>query len=341
VITVDTHTTLSGIEALRPDWQALWSTCDATPFQSPSWLLPWYRHLCFGQPLVVTIRHDGQLICLAPFVISEGVVYLAGTGVSDYLDVLFDENDSNAAWSALLQALRDIPGEVQRIDWQQLRADSPTLRLIRTPDEESDQNSAEVPEITPGELCPQLSFTKGGDWQIPEPFLKKLEYEERRLQRAGRIVMERGDAISFDRLFGALLRLHGTLWSARGHTGVLNDTAVQRFHEDAAHRLLAANMLRLYGLQIDGAVAACFYGFKHRSRTYYYLGGFDPAYARLSVGNQLVWHAIKQAAAEGETTFDFLRGREPYKYRWGAIDQPTYRWQLSELPAVCLSKSET
>ncbi|WP_082637456.1 hypothetical protein [Bradyrhizobium retamae] len=29
-------------------------------------------------------------------------------------------------------------------------------------------------------------------------------------------------------------------------------------------------------------------------------------------------HAIIEAAREGARTFHFLRGREPYKYEWGA-----------------------
>jgi CelD/BcsL family acetyltransferase involved in cellulose biosynthesis len=36
-------------------------------------------------------------------------------------------------------------------------------------------------------------------------------------------------------------------------------------------------------------------------------------------------HAIEAAKAEGAASFDFLRGREPYKYAWGARDQPKVR----------------
>jgi CelD/BcsL family acetyltransferase involved in cellulose biosynthesis len=31
---------------------------------------------------------------------------------------------------------------------------------------------------------------------------------------------------------------------------------------------------------------------------------------------------VEQALAEGALAFDFLRGAESYKYRWGAEDQP-------------------
>src|SRR5205807_436927 len=58
---------------------------------------------------------------------------------------------------------------------------------------------------------------------------------------------------------------------------------------------------------------------------YYYLGGFDPELARRSVGTLLTARAIETAVADGCREFDFLRGREPYKYRWGCIDRPHFR----------------
>jgi CelD/BcsL family acetyltransferase involved in cellulose biosynthesis len=34
---------------------------------------------------------------------------------------------------------------------------------------------------------------------------------------------------------------------------------------------------------------------------------------------------ISRALAEGVRQFDFLRGDEPYKYEWGAHDEPIQR----------------
>ena len=59
----------------------------------------------------------------------------------------------------------------------------------------------------------------------------------------------------------------------------------------------------------------------HGTRAYAYLGGFDPDFARESPGTILMADAIERAAARGCTTFNFLRGREAYKYEWGAVDR--------------------
>src|SRR5205085_8553986 len=125
--------------------------------------------------------------------------------------------------------------------------------------------------------------------------------------------------------FEGFLVLHRARWNARGETGVLGDKAIQEFHRDAAWSLLCRGMLRLYGLRIDGHLAAALYGFADHRRAYYYLSGFDPLYARMSPGFLIVGHAIQHAFTEGLREFDFLRGREPYKYDWGATDELSYR----------------
>jgi len=42
----------------------------------------------------------------------------------------------------------------------------------------------------------------------------------------------------------------------------------------------------------------------------------------------MIGHAIEEAVRAGASEFDFLRGKEAYKYKWGAKDRPTYRCVL-------------
>jgi CelD/BcsL family acetyltransferase involved in cellulose biosynthesis len=53
-----------------------------------------------------------------------------------------------------------------------------------------------------------------------------------------------------------------------------------------------------------------------------YNSSFDPTLAALAPGMVLITELIEQAAEEGCATFDLLRGDEPYKYRFGAVDRP-------------------
>jgi CelD/BcsL family acetyltransferase involved in cellulose biosynthesis len=103
---------------------------------------------------------------------------------------------------------------------------------------------------------------------------------------------------------------------------VLVDERVRAFHRDAASGLERAGLLRLYLLRIAGRAAAAYYGFQAKRRSYAYLGGMDPAFAHASPGSLLLAHAMAEAASEGSTCFDFLRGAEAYKRDWGASQAP-------------------
>jgi len=95
--------------------------------------------------------------------------------------------------------------------------------------------------------------------------------------------------------------------------------------------LLSYGALRMYALRVRDQFIAAFYGFRQGDRTYYYLSGFDPDFRQYSPGALLVAHAITEAIRERAKEFDFLRGREDYKYRWGAVDQIIYRKRLRKL----------
>jgi CelD/BcsL family acetyltransferase involved in cellulose biosynthesis len=46
----------------------------------------------------------------------------------------------------------------------------------------------------------------------------------------------------------------------------------------------------------------------------------------------MIWHAMAEGIREGMTAFDFLRGAEEYKYRWGAKDRVNRRrvWRAEQ-----------
>jgi CelD/BcsL family acetyltransferase involved in cellulose biosynthesis len=68
-----------------------------------------------------------------------------------------------------------------------------------------------------------------------------------------------------------------------------------------------------------------------KGRAYSYLSGFDPEFGGISPGTLAVGHAIRHAMGEGAREFDFLRGRERFKYFWGARDRPCYGRMLNRV----------
>lgn len=331
-VTVEAVTTTASLERLRTEWFELWTRVpSARPFQSPQWLIPWWRHIGRGELRVLTLRAEGdRLVGLVPLYIyteSGGAVrtlFPLGVATTDYLDPLLEPAWEERGAAAVLDHIATQQEQWDTCDFPQLRAGSPLLRCP-PPEGWTDQ-------VCDGEPCPVLALPGSVEELpgcVPARMLQNLRYYRRRADRAGRWHIEAADPDNLEELCDALFRLHRARWSARGLPGVLDDRAVQLWHREALPLLLSAGTLRMDGLRLDGRIIAVFYGLADRERpgrkTYYYLGGFDPEFERLSPGTLLIGHAVERATREGCAAFDFLRGRESYKRLWGATETTIYR----------------
>ena len=319
------------LEALRPEWEALWAHCPgATPFQWPAWLVAWWRHFTPGALFSVAVRRAGRLVAVAPFYIEAGAqgrrILPIGISLSDYLDVLIDPACGEPAGCAVVARL---VAEARRWDGWDLEDLAPGAAAFGLPCPggctEAASDSHTAPVLALPAAVDALSEC------IPARKLRKLRMARNRAARRGAVTLVRADESDMDELLDRLFALHRARWENRGEPGgVLSDARVEHFQREVAPDLLAAGMLRLYALRIDGHVIGAYYGLAHGARAYAYLGGFDPDYAFESPGTILIGHAIEEAVREGAREFHFLRGPESYKYEWGAVDRwnrrRAFRW---------------
>jgi CelD/BcsL family acetyltransferase involved in cellulose biosynthesis len=300
-------------------WEHLWRRSEtATPFQSPAWLLPWWRHFQPGHLFAIAAWRSGELVGLAPFYQEDGPMgrrlLPVGISVSDHHDVLVDPADAQEVGAALVREALLRSDAWDRWEWEELLPDAAALTLSFAP-------QCRV-EAAAQSACPVLQLT--GDTLagcVPVRKRRDVSQARNRARRRGPFHVEQTGEDNLERALDHLFRLHARRWETRGEAGVFADGRVRSFHRDAAAGLLAEGLLRLYVLRIAGCVAAVFYGFCHRARMYGYLTGLDPAFEYESPGVIIIAHAIEQALAEGVQEFHFLRGREAYKYRWGAVDR--------------------
>jgi CelD/BcsL family acetyltransferase involved in cellulose biosynthesis len=323
--------TREALDALRPEWEALWSSVqDRTPFQHPAWLLPWWDVFGRGALRVLLLREDGILTGLAPLYISPDCeLRLLGAGVSDYLDALAAPGAERN-----LAAAVSIELESSRADWSfcgfdNLRERSPLLHVDAPSDAAANTASTDP--------CPFVRLPDRIDEladRIAPKLASHLRYSRRRAERLGGLTIEQASDEELQEALTALFALHGTRWAEKGQAGVLSDAHVRRFHRRAAAALQAAGLLRLSVLRIGTRVAAVHYGLRAGDRAFFYLGGFDPEFGALSVGSLAIAAAMERAIEGGASTFDFLAGREPYKYRWGAVDRPRSCRHLTRADSV-------
>lgn len=323
-------TTFESLEALRGPWAQLWTRCHAAgPLQMPEWLVPWWKYLRPGELWTLAVRRNGRLVGLVPLFLQHdqqrgrNTLLLLGTGNTDYLDVLLEPGSATQSLTAAVDYLACRHHRWQIAEFHNLDRASPLLTM--EPPQTLSTHAAD------GEVCPGLTLPETVESLakvVPKRQWQKLQYYRRRAVRMATVFVETARVDNLDAMLGELFRLHGARWSWRGLPGVLADEAVRAFHHEAASGFLQHGMLRLYALRFDDRVVAILYGFACRKRTYYYLGGFEPEVRHFSPGMLLVGHAIEEAVREGSREFDFLRGREAYKYDWGAQDRPTYRVRI-------------
>ncbi|MGZ5123090.1 MAG: GNAT family N-acetyltransferase [Burkholderiales bacterium] len=323
----------NALQRLTSDWHDLWNRCStATPFQSPDWLLAWWKHFGHGRLHVLALRRESRIVALAPFFVTldrhthTRKLLLIGTGVTDYLDVLVEDGRARTASQAFFKHLATAGGEWDECDFQELRTCSLLL--------ERDADSGYAAKVEAQQRCPVLSLpTYAADLKrcMSPRLYKNFHRYPRTMARHGRVQIDHADDGSFEELMSALIGLHQARWTNRGMHGVLCDPNVQQFHRAAARGLLSRGALRLYALRLDGRIIGGYYGFHHAGRAYAYLGGFDPEFEKYSPGTVLIGHAIEEAIGEHAREFDFLRGCEAYKYAWGASDRVNYRKTLTNV----------
>ncbi len=137
-----------------------------------------------------------------------------------------------------------------------------------------------------------------------------------------------------DQLLAALFELHAR-GRPEGSAGSFGAEQVD------LHRRLAASAEEGRGpaavvARREDRIAGVLYGFWWGQTFAAYQSGWDRTYAKNGLGNVLILHALEFAAGHGAATFDFLRGTEPYKYRFGAHDRWDRTWLVPRGPAGAL-----
>ncbi len=317
---------VGALDALRGEWDALLERSpSATLYQTWEWNEAWWRCHGRGKRLhLITVRDEGAaLVGIAPLYVSLHLgtpmrrLAFVGTGAADYLDIVAAEGLEVQVCAAVLERIA-ASRCFDMADLQQLRPGS----ALRTA-----AGDAAFPEALRARLsaheqepCPGLLLADTWD-QVAAGLGKKMRtnigYYERLITRSfDAVEVSIAGEAEIDEGMRALFDLHRARWRSRMMPGVLASARTQAFHTEIARRFHARGALRLHLMRLDGRIASALYCYRFRDRYYYYLGGFDPELGKFSLGTVLTAHAIRQAVAEGCRLFDFLRGAEPYKYRW-------------------------
>ena len=310
-------------EAIEKEWdEILPRSVTNTIFVTPLWQKTWWRHFGAGQELYLfTVKDGAELLGIAPLMLENGTLsFVGGTDLFDYHDFLVPPGSEARFYEVLYEHLLTL-------DWRQLELtsvpqDSPTLSILPAVAEKSGATVESAEE----DVAPLVELA--GTWDGYLAGLRKKDRHELRRK------MRRLDAADSARQYTCenpetlpdgmrdFFRLHRAS-SAEKHAFMTPER--ERFFLDVAIELASQGRFKLYFLEVDGIRVASCICFDYGDSYLLYNSGYEPSYASLSVGLINKALCIQDAIEKGKRSFEFLRGRERYKYNLGGKDQAIYK----------------
>jgi len=344
--------------ALSQSWERLTQLSKARIYQTFDWQWTWWSHFGSGLDLhIIALRHNGEIIGLAPFCVETGSVWgvpyrrclkLVGCNirikepsgipvtydVSDYLDIIIHPGYIGPALESIAQYLRDHLSEYDAIEFTNVPDESLIMKALVPRLKESGFRIL----ASRADVCPRLKVPSS-----IEAYLQSLGPNVRRRLLQAKTAANGGGLFTIERAEGPALwpgsvrelaALHQQRWNRIGYPGLFYDARFGRFINDVVGRMQGRGRVWLKIATSGGKTVAVRLGFCFNDAFYDYLSGFDdqsPA-AKRRPGIALLLSMIEDARGLNAETVDFLRGDEAYKFEMSS--EAAHNWKVTAfLPA--------
>lgn len=321
-------------------WNALVEQSIAdTPFSRYEYLSEWWKTLGGGEwsveegsrpPVLVLVSatENDQLVGIAPLFLAEydgqrALMLVGSIEISDYLDLIVREADLARFVSGLFDFLfSSFQDRWSALDWYNLPDSSPTLAALKAEAERRGWTHYE--EI----YRPTPRIALSGSF---EEYLSRIDKKQRHeIRRKMRRAAESEKNVQFQIVNGkenidaeidAFLDL------------MVHDPGKAEFLQPAMREQMTVTIqnahkhgyLWLAFLEIDGTRTAASLNFDYRNKLWGYNSGVSNEHRELSPGWVLLAHTIQWCCDNGRYEFDFMRGDEEYKYRFGGENKYVMR----------------
>ncbi len=316
------YTDSNAFEQLAPEWDDLVERSVNAPFfMRHTYQSVWWKYLGNDDLLLITIRTDeGQLVGLAPLYAKTNqagqreLTFVGCVDVSDYLDLIVDADYVDEVYQALLDSL-------SQLSWDKMYLCSLSHKsLTHSRFVEAVNERGWRTQVREQDVCPVI--TLADSWDDYLAGIKKKQRHE--IKRKMRKIENEADtrwyvvesAAEIDEAMDKFIELHQK--STQDKEDFWSDNLIG-FFKDVACQLAKEGWLKLYFIEVNGSDAAAMLCFDYHNEFLLYNSGYDPEqFAHLSPGNVLTSYTIQHAIELGRSRYDFLRGDEVYKFRFGA-----------------------
>lgn len=315
---------------LAAEWNALLrESHNNVPFLTYEFQRAWWDHLGGGEwqaaELNILVGRDpqGKLIGIAPLFATQikgrkVLQFIGSHEIADFLDLIVRPQDHSAFGQAVLQYLSEHNNDWQRIELYNLLDSSLTTQTLRSLSVASQLNF-ELEALQPS---PYIEVPASFEDYVDSLEAKQAHELRRKLRRAERnpepIAMEIvEDATQLDKALDDFF----ALMAQEAEKAAFLRPAMRAQMDTIARAAFAAGWLQLAFLKCGHTRIAGYMNFDYDNCIWAYNAGFANEYAHLSPGWVMLAEMIKWSSAHGRKIFDFMRGDEEYKYRFGGKDR--------------------
>lgn len=331
--------TAEALHALQEDWNRLLEVSPVhVPFLRHEYQEIWWQTRGGGEwpeaeLAVVTARQEGALVGIAPLFSAANrenkpaLMLLGSIEISDYLDILARPEYLDEFASGLLDFIGELGSPSwQVLDWYNLLETSPTLPALESA-------ARQRGWAYQAEACYHAPYIKiPGDWDAYLAAIDKKQRHEirrkmRRLETAG--VPSRWYIVDDPAQLDAEIQAFLDLMAMDPEKAAFLTPPMRTQMQTLLRCAFEEDCLQLAFLEIDGKKAAAYYNFDYLNTIWVYNSGLDPAFREYSPGWVLLGYLLQWANENQRREFDFLRGQEDYKYRFGAVDRLVMRARVT------------
>ena len=282
-----------------------------------------------------TIRHGAELplTSVAP---DAKTIFFGASYHADYATILGAPADLPAIADALVAGFAseqpidpDHPMDWDVIDLRRLKCGDPTAATLAAAFGAREMRAGWAMNLEREDVCPVAAIPAGIDFDGYLATLTKHHRHEirRKVRRAlavGEITLiDSTDPVADLEVF---IEMHQRKWGDEGLFPATPGGDQSRIFLRRLFELFGlGGPLRLSFLHVGERRVGASIQFETPETLYFYNAGIDPDARRLSPGVLLVERLLRRAIERGLRRFDFMRGDEPYKYEWGATDEPIQR----------------
>jgi CelD/BcsL family acetyltransferase involved in cellulose biosynthesis len=315
---------------LKEEWDTLLDqSINDVPFLRYGYLENWWQTRGGGewtneaQLTIVSAHQNNSLNGIAPFFSfnenGKTILYFLGSKeICDYLDFIVKPADLESFLYELISFITS-PGfpHWDKMILHNLIQASPTVIAL--------ENAAKQNAWRFTSECEKQSpfITLPGDW---EDYLNSIDKKQRHeIRRKIRRAEENTDLTWFfaenESSLGEEIEAFLHLMSLDAEKTKFLTTHMCEQMRLTMQWAFKEKILQLSFLEIQKQKAAGYFCFNYKNKILVYNSGFDPRFSEYSPGWVLLGNLLRWSNENRITEFDFMRGNEEYKYRFGAKDR--------------------